>query len=613
MISCFMSNKEWRVYTKSADFNGLAKKFNIDPVVARILVNRDIKESEFAGFINPDFGLLHNPFLMKGMKEAVNIIHEAISNGERIRVVGDYDIDGTSSCGILVRGLKNIGAYSDARVPHRIADGYGINKSMVKTAKEDGISVIITCDNGIAAGEAAEYAKECGIKLIVTDHHEVPYELSDGEKKYIFPDADVIIDPKQPGCEYPFKELCGAGVAWKLLCALGVDEDILIQTLQLAAFATIGDIVALKDENRILAEKGLELINKLKTVSEYFDPYAEYEESDYFYDYDSDGRDITENAGKSSAVLGLNALIDVTGYRDKNIGAFEVGFILGPCINAAGRLDDAINAVNLFLTDDYEEALLIAKKINELNINRKDMTLNAVNKAFEIIERENSANDNVIVCHIPDCHEALAGLVAGRIKEHFYKPTIILTDAMGDFEGQAKASARSIDGFNIHEALTSVSDLLLKFGGHKSAAGFSINISDIPEFTRRINEFPVVPDMYKETVWIDVPMPPDYVTEKLINEINMLAPFGEGNKRPLFAYKDLKVVDARILGQKNNFLKLILEMKNGSRFTAVKFVNEKEIKPQAGNTVSVTYFPEINEYEGRKNIQLRIEDFVSIN
>ena len=608
-----MSNKEWRVYTKAADFNGLAKEFNIDPVVARILVNRDIKESDIAGFVNPDFGKLHDPFLMKGMREAVDIIHRSISNGERIRAVGDYDIDGTSSCGILVRGLTNIGAYVDARVPHRIKDGYGINKSMIDIAKADGVSTIITCDNGIAAREAAVYAKECGVKLIITDHHEVPYEIVNGEKNYIFPDADVIIDPKQPGCEYPFKELCGAGVAWKLICALGVDEEILIQTLQLAAFATIGDIVSLQGENRILAKKGLELINKLKTVSEYYDSYSEYEEMDFVDDYESESYDIVKNAQKSAAILGLNALINVTGYTDKNIGAFEVGFILGPCINAAGRLDDAMNAVNLFLTDDYEEALVIASKINELNNTRKNMTLDAVNRAIRIISQEGLADNNVIICYIPDCHEALAGLVAGRITAQYYKPTIILTDAMGDFEGQAKASARSIEGFNMHEALTSVSDLLLKFGGHKMAAGFSINISDIPEFTKRINEYPADLGTYKETVWIDVPMPPSYVSEKLINEINMLAPFGEGNKKPLFAFKGLKVVDARVLGQKNNFLKLLLEMENGKRFVGVKFISAGDKIPQAGNVVSVTYFPEINIYDGNKSLQLRVEDFVSIS
>ncbi len=444
-----INNPKWMMYTKKADFNALAEKFHISPVTARILRNKDIcDEAEIERFLRADMKDMYDPFLMKDLKKAVDILEEKIKAGKKIRIIGDYDVDGVSASVILYKGLKSLGAEVDTDVPDRVKDGYGINNRLIDLALDEGIDTIITCDNGIAAKEAVQYAKDKGLTVIVTDHHEPPDEL---------PEADAVIDPKQKICKYPYSQLCGAGVAYKLMVAMGVSEEVQRELLKFAAIATVCDVVELRDENRIIAKNGLKAINE---------------------DEAKIGGD--EGPGFNK---GLHALFLSNGLSGKEIGVYHIGFVIGPCINAGGRLGSAKEAIDLFLEEDPAKCTKQAKDLTDQNVRRKSMTEDMVRKACNEIEKK--YEDDVIVVYIPECHEAIAGIVAGRIKERFYRPTFVMTDAEG---GLIKASGRSIEGYNMFEELKKCDDLLEKYGGHEMAAGLSIKKENIDTFSKRLND-----------------------------------------------------------------------------------------------------------------------------
>lgn len=563
---------KWMMHTKKADFDGIAERFGISPVTARILRNRDLTEEEEIGrFLRADLSEMYDPFLMKDVKKAGDILNEKIKEKKKIRIIGDYDADGICASVILYKGLTSLGALADTDVPDRMRDGYGINKRMVDAARADGVDTIITCDNGIAAVEAAEHAKRHGMTIIITDHHEPQDKM---------PYADAVIDPKQNDCNYPFKELCGAGVAYKLMTAMGVKEDILRQLLKFAAFATICDIVKLQDENRIIAKTGLRLMNEDEAVL-----------------------NGTNTPGYNK---GLRALMESTGLINKKIRSYEIGFILGPCVNAGGRLGSAKSGIELFLEEDTDRCTALARELTVQNNERKNMTETVTVKACEIIKKE--CEDDIIVAYMPDCHEAVAGIVAGRIKDRFNRPAFVLTNAE---DGTLKGSGRSIDEYNMFEELKKCEDLLIRYGGHKKAAGLSIEKDKLEEFSKRINENAVfTQEELTKKIWIDVPMYADYPTVKFVEELSVLEPFGEGNKKPLFADKGLMVEDVRLLGENQNVLKMLLRTKRGKKMEALKFINDRSIKlPHKGDIIMVTYYPEINEFGGFKRIQLKVDDF----
>ena len=562
---------KWMMYTKKADFDSIAGKFAISPVTARILRNRDLVEEEQIGrFLRADLSDMYDPFLMKDMKKARDILNEKIKEKKKIRIIGDYDADGICASVILYKGLTCLGASVDTDVPDRMTDGYGINKRMVDAAKADGIDTIITCDNGIAACEAAEHAKQLGMTVIITDHHEPQDKM---------PEADAVLDPKQKDCGYPFKELCGAGVTYKLMTAMGVKDEVLRHLLKFAAFATICDIVKLQDENRIIAKNGLRLINEDEAV--------------------------LNRTDTSVFNRGLRALLENTGLINKKIRSYEIGFILGPCVNAGGRLGSAKSGIELFLEEDTDRCTALARELTVQNNERKNMTETVTVKACEIIEKE--CEDDIIVAYMPDCHEAVAGIVAGRIKDRFNRPAFVLTNAE---DGTLKGSGRSIDEYNMFEELKKCDDILIRFGGHKKAAGLSIEKDKLKEFSDRINSnASLTQEDLTKKIWIDVPMFADYPTEKFIEELSALEPFGEGNKKPLFADKGLSVENVKLLGENQNVLKMLLRTPRGKKIEAIKFINDRSVKlPRKGDSIRITYYPEINEFGGFKRIQLKVDD-----
>ena len=565
--------EEWRVHSKKADFNAISEKFLIDPVIARVIRNRDvISENEIDRYLNGTMKDLYSPYLMKDMDLGVKLIHSAVEKGQKIRIIGDYDIDGICSIYILFKGLTRVGASVDYEVPDRIVDGYGINEAIIKKANEDGIEVIVTCDNGIAAISQVEYAKSLGMTVIVTDHHDVQYEETEEGKKYIIPIADAVINPKQEDCKYPFDKLCGAGVAYKLIEALyesfGIAKEEMEAFIEFAAIATIGDIVDLKDENRIIVKEGLNRIKK------------------------------TSNEG-------LLALLRVNEVVKDKISAYHIGFIIGPCLNASGRLDTAKRAISLFLTEDREMAEKYAGELKSLNDERKNLTLKATTEAIEMVRGSEMDSDKVLVVYLPDCHESIAGIVAGRVKEEFYKPTIVLTNA---HEG-LKGSARSIEGYNIFEKLLEVKSLLTKFGGHPMAAGLSLKEENLEPLRKALNENHGMSqgDLTRK-IWIDVAMPVDYISFKLVERMDCLAPFGKANEKPVFADKELSIRQVQSMGKNNNFTKLLLENNKGFTIEAVGFFEATElIKAYADKKkISCTYYPEINSFRGNEKLQINI-------
>lgn len=585
-----MAEQNWVIRTKRADFDALSEQFHINPVVARVLVNRGLEESQFETFLHPELDKLYDPFLMEDMNQAVRIICHDVEEGHSIRIVSDYDVDGVMSNYILYKGLRRIGADVDYVIPHRVKDGYGINEEIIEKAVEDGIHTIVTCDNGIAANAALAKAKESGLTVVISDHHQVPYIMNGDSRQYILPPADVILNPKKESCCYPFDDLCGAGVAYKLVEALFIKREIpreeIYQFLEFVAIATICDVVSLTDENRIFVVYGLERLNH------------------------------SENKGLR-ALIGANALSDVT------IDAYHVGFKLGPCINASGRLESAIASMELLVEEDTEKAIAKANEIYIINEERKEMTIKGVNAAEEYLQ--NAPEMKVFVIYLPDCHESLAGIIAGRIRENYHHPVLVLVD--GDEEGVLKGSGRSIEEYHMFEALQKCSDLLLKFGGHAMAAGFSLNKENLETFTRQVNETcELSEDAFIPKVRIDVPMPMSYISEELIEEIEGLAPFGKGNEKPVFAQKDLNVLSAKILGKDRNVVKVTLESSDGCigegiYFNAQEFSEniiewfgqeeyDKLLHGWLNNVVlNVVYYPSINEFNGNRSIQLQIKRY----
>ncbi len=583
----------WFVAAKKADFNKIADDFSISPMLARIIRNRDIIENEaIEKFLYGTIEDLHKPELLKDIQNGTDIINKKIKEQKRIRIIGDYDIDGVCSTYILKKGLLNCNAFVDTVIPHRIHDGYGLNEQLIEQAYQDGIDTIITCDNGIAAYEQIAYANKLGLTVVITDHHEVPYEeREDKQRMYRLPLAAAVINPKQEMCSYPYKAICGAVVAYKfvqfLLERMGKDNRILTELLEFAAIATIGDVMPLLDENRIIVKYGLASMMHTKNK-------------------------------------GLNALINVNGLSDKILSPYHVGFVLGPCLNATGRLDTASRALQLFETTEDAEAAMIAADLKAINDSRKDMTEKGVEKAIQQIEESTRKKDKVLIIYLPDCHESLAGIIAGRIRERYQKPTFVLTKG----EEGIKGSGRSIDAYHMYEEMSKHKELFEKYGGHKLAAGLSMKEENVERFRQLMNQSTLLNESdFVEKIQIDIPMPLRFATKEFADELSMLEPFGVGNQKPLFAQKNVKFLSGRILGQNKNVGKYIIEDEMQNRFDAVyfgdiekmnryiteRFGMEQKLSLYEGKKTqiqfSICYYPEINEYRGNKNLQIIIKDY----
>ena len=584
--------ERWVLLRKGADFEAIGKKYQISPRLACLIRNRDvIGEEAVDRYLNGTISDLYDGMLMKDMDKAIDILKEKILEDKKIRVIGDYDIDGVNATYILLEGLERLGADVDSDIPDRISDGYGLNRHLVERAYEAGVDTLITCDNGIAAADEIAYGKEMGMTVIVTDHHEVPFDEQDGEKRYRIPPADAVMDPKQPDCLYPFKGLCGAAVAYKLMEALwesmGKDSADLDDLIENVAIATIGDVMDLEDENRIFVKEGLQMLRRTKNP-------------------------------------GLKALIECTGIDKNSLNSYHIGFVLGPCINASGRLDTAKRALELLRAGTQKEADILAGDLKALNVSRKDMTEEAVKQAEEQVETTTISKDKVLVVYLPDCHESLAGIVAGRIRENYYKPVFVLTDT----EEGVKGSGRSIDGYHMYEELNKCKELLTKFGGHRLAAGLSLPKENVGKFREMLNKnCTLTEEEMKEKVTIDMEMPFGCVTEGLVKELELLEPFGKGNTKPVFAARDVTLLGARILGKNRNVLKLQVQDVNGCRIEAMLFHHADDflgkLEEQYGKTeveallkgrgrqirISMTYYPDINEYMGKKTPQIVVTHY----
>lgn len=568
-------NSKWMVYAKKADFKQIASEYGIDQVLARIIRNRDICGSkDIDMYLNGNLNDIHNPHSMKDADKFVDIITKKIEEHKPVRIIGDYDIDGICSIYILFCGLKAAGADVDYVVPHRINDGYGINEHLIDNAINEGIDTIVTCDNGIAAYNQVRYAKDNGITMIVTDHHDVPFEIKDDKKVYIVPPADALINPKQADCDYPFKLLCGAGVAYKLISLLydrlGLDKKELEDYIEFMAIATVGDIVDLIDENRIVVKYGLKHIAHTKNT-------------------------------------GLRALIEECQLDINNISSYHIGFVIGPCLNASGRLDTARQAIELMLCKDNEKAHNMAKELIALNNERKSMTEQETQKAIELVENTGLLKDRVLVIYLKDCHESIAGIIAGRIKERYYRPTFVITNA----EDGAKGSGRSIEGYNMYEEINKCKNVLTKYGGHPMAAGLSLAISDIDIFRKMLNDNAILTDEdLIPKMWIDVPMPVSYANIRLVNQLKLLEPFGKGNEKPVFADRNLYVKTASVIGKNKNVLRCQLETEDGTYVPAVQFgINNIDDIPRAGMRISIIYYPDINTFNGIMSLQIIIKEW----
>ena len=572
--------EKWFVTMKKADFNGIAEKYQISPIIARLMRNRDVIGDEAIDFyLNGTVEDLYDGLLMKDMDRAVDILKEKIEEGKKIRVIGDYDIDGVNATYILQQGLAGFGADVDTDIPDRIKDGYGLNQMLIDRALEDDVDTIVTCDNGIAAMSEIAYGKENGMTIVVTDHHEVPYLEENGKKKYLLPPADAVVDPHRADCEYPFKGLCGAAVAYKLVEVLyrvsGKSEQevehLQDNLMENVAIATIGDVMDLVGENRVFVKKGLEL---LKT---------------------------TKNEG-------LHALMQCTGVDTANLNTYHIGFVLGPCINAGGRLDTAKRALELLNASNRREAVTLAADLKELNDSRKEMTEEGVEEAVRQIESSSWKDDQVLVVYLPKCHESIAGIIAGRIKERYYRPTFVLTRG----ETGVKGSGRSIEAYDMFAEMSRCRELFTKFGGHKLAAGLSLEEENVEVFRKRINELAdLTEDDLQMKVSIDMRLPFPYINEELIHELKILEPFGKGNGKPLFAESKLRVIQPRIFGKNRNVLKCRLEDQQGNQMEAVYFGEVEDCLQQMEKKqiMSFTYYPSINEYMGRRTIQLTIVNY----
>lgn len=584
--------ENWVLLRKGADFQHISEKFHISPRVASLIRNRDvIGDDAIEKYLNGTIADLYDGMLMKDMDKAVAVLGEKIKENAKIRIIGDYDIDGIQSTYILLEGFRMLGADVDSDIPDRMKDGYGLNRNLIDRALEADVDTIITCDNGIAAAEEIAYAKSMGMTIVVTDHHEVPYTEIGAGRRYILPEADAVVDPKQEDCTYPFKGLCGAAVAYKLVEALmeamGKDAEDADYLMENVAIATIGDVMDLVDENRIFVKQGLDMLKR------------------------------TEN-------LGLKALMECTGVNVDKLSSYHIGFVIGPCMNASGRLDTAKRALELLEAKKVAEADLLAGDLKALNDSRKDMTAQAVEEAFIQVENSELKDADVLVVYLPECHESLAGIVAGRIREKYYRPVFVLTKGAEGLKG----SGRSIETWHMYEGLNRVKYLLSKFGGHKMAAGLSMPEENLEQFRKEINEKSgITPEDLNEKIAIDMQLPFECVNEKFIGELAVLEPFGKGNARPVFAERQVQVESARILGKNKNVLKLQVKDLHGTRMDAmyfgdvntfVEYVREKfgDIACECllrghghGIVMAFTYYPDINEYQGVRTPQIVIQNY----
>ena len=582
----------WMVQTKRADFSGLAMRLGVSPVAVRVMRNRGLtEEAEMKKYLYGTLDDLYDPRLMKGMEQAAELIVRKLKEGKHVRIIGDYDIDGVCSTYILLKGFQRAakelsqrcsleaGRYSvekendaqiDYEIPDRIKDGYGINESIIRQASADGVDTLVTCDNGIAALREISIAKQLGMTVVVMDHHEVPVD----EYGQILPPADAVVDPKQDGETYPFHEICGAVVAWKLIRVLyeklGIPESEWMDLLEFAAIATVGDVMKLQDENRLIVKYGLKKIGSTKNT-------------------------------------GLRKLIEKNNLDIENLSAYHIGFVIGPCLNAGGRLKSAKVALRMLLAEDPERAGEMADELKELNDMRKDMTAKGEAEAIEQVEKQ-YMDDKVLVVFLPECHESLAGIIAGRLREHFHKPSFVLTRG----ETTAKGSGRSIEQYHMYQGLCKVSDLLVKFGGHPMAAGLSLEEKDIDEFRRRLNaDAELTEEDFVPKIWIDVPMPFEYVNEKIVQELKDLEPFGQGNEKPLFAQKSLVIRNVRVLGKNRNVVKMNLVTETGQPVDGLLFADgDRFLEEQAGrNMIDMIYYPDVNEYNGTRTLQAVIRNY----
>ena len=568
--------EKWMVYNKKADFQKIGSEFGIDPVIARLIRNRDIQDmKEIRSYLYGTLAEIPSPWKMKDMERAVQILQKKITQKKKIRIIGDYDIDGVTATCILLKGLKRLNANVDTYIPDRVKDGYGMHEQLIDKALEDGIDTILTCDNGIAAAAEIEYAKKEGLTVIVTDHHDIPFRDTEDGRIWIIPKADAVVNPKQNDCLYSNKNICGAVVAWKLIWALyerlGIDSDEIWDFLELAAIATVGDVMDLQGENRIIVKEGLKKLS-------------------------------------STSFEGLKALICVNNLEGAEITAYHVGFVIGPCINASGRLDTAARSLELLLADNMEDAMKLADDLYDLNQSRKAMTEQGKEQAIQSIEENNLGKDRVLVVYLPDCHESLAGIIAGRIREAYNKPVFVLTKGADGVKG----SGRSIEAYSMYEELVKCSDLLTQFGGHPMAAGLSMEEKNVELFRRRLNDNCTLTEQdLIPKIMIDVPMPMSYLSKKLTEQLKVLEPFGKGNSKPLFAQKNLRAVGIRVLGRNRNVAKMLLIDENGIKMDAVYFGEAQEFVDfvQAHDTISVTYYPEINVFQGRENLQVVIKNY----
>ncbi len=578
---------QWLVAAKRADFQKMAEQYKIDPVIARLIRNRDVVgDEEIRKYLDGGVEDLYSPTLLKDMDRAVEVLKDKIASGAKIRIIGDYDADGICASYVLLKGLSVCGARADTVIPHRVKDGYGLNESLLEDAAKDGIDTVVTCDNGIAAAAQIAYGRQLGLTVVVTDHHEIPYEEGeDGSRMYLLPEAAAVVDPKREDCGYPCKNICGAVVAYKLVQQLLEEygkKEILEELLEIAAFATVCDLMELKDENRIIVKCGLKNMRHTKN-------------------------------------LGLKALMEVCGIEAEKVSAYHIGFILGPCMNATGRLDTAKRALALLQSSERGEAVALAAELKNLNDIRKEMTVKGAEEAVACIERNGLEKDRVLVVYLPEVHESLAGIIAGRIREKYGKPAFILTKG----EEGVKGSGRSIEGYHMYEEMTGCKEFFTKYGGHKMAAGLSMQEKDVDAFREKINgKCRLTPEDLEEKVHIDVAMPLSYISKGLIEELELLEPFGIGNTKPVFAQKDVHILNGRIMGKNRNVGKYWVT-DGGRRFYDMMYFGDLEafhgfLEEKAGGymvnrlysgervdiPVSILYYPDINRYGGRESIQI---------
>ena len=582
--------EKWVVCAKRADFQKISQEFGIDPVIARLIRNRDVEGTEnIRSYLYGTLKELPSPWLLKDMDKAVEILQEKIKEHRKIRIIGDYDIDGVTSTCILLKGFQRLGADADTYIPDRIKDGYGIHEQLIQKAVEDGIDTIVTCDNGIAASAEIADAKERGLTVVITDHHDIPFQETENGKEWIIPPADAVINPKQADCAYPNKNLCGAVVAWKLIWALyeknGISQSEVLDFTELAAVATVGDVMDLQGENRIIVKEGLRQLSATHTP-------------------------------------GLRALIRANNLDGAEITAYHVGFVLGPCINASGRLDTAARSLELLCETNEEKAAELAGDLLALNQSRKAMTEKGKEEAIRLIEETGLNEDRVLVVYLPDCHESLAGIIAGRIREKYHKPVFVLTKG----ENSVKGSGRSIEAYSMYEEMVKCGDLLIQFGGHPMAAGFSLKEADIDAFRRKLNAVcTLTEEELRPKVVIDVPMPISYITERLVNQLGCLEPFGKGNEKPVFADRNLVIERLRICGKEGRVFQMKVRNAAGVSMDAVYFgdvedlllpLTEKYGKVVAQDTLAgrcvheaalhFTYYPEMDHYYETPRIKLRL-------